>query len=177
MGCTLFYRLPKISSSIFNSYSLRGGVGARPTCPHHSNPWGRPLQLYKLPSVLEMLKFILSCIALCFLLRNWLIVISVLLVLSFSWLVLIINFNFGVINLIQLDNLAYLLRALSLWISALIIIIRYYMKYSGNFFTIFTGLILLILVFLTLRFRTSNLLIFYIAFERTLIPIFIMIMG
>ena len=51
------------------------------------------------------------------------------------------------------------------------------MKYSGNFFTIFTGLILLILVFLALRFRTSNLLIFYIAFERTLIPIFIMIMG
>nr|YP_010424182.1 NADH dehydrogenase subunit 4 [Daphnia tibetana]USH58532.1 NADH dehydrogenase subunit 4 [Daphnia tibetana] len=124
-----------------------------------------------------MLKFMLSCIALCFLLSNWHMIISVLLVLSFSWLVLMMNFNFGVINLMQLDNLAYLLSALSLWISALMIMMSYYMKYSGNFFTIFTGLILLMLVFLTLSFSTSNLLMFYIAFESTLIPIFMMIMG
>ena len=57
------------------------------------------------------------------------------------------------------------------------VIIRFYIKHSKNYFEVFTSLRLAILFFLIVRFSTSNLLIFYIIFERTLIPIFLIVMG
>lgn len=124
-----------------------------------------------------MLKFALSCLGACFFLGDWYLLISTLLILSSLWFVSIINFSLGLINLVQIDNLTFFMGGLSLWISVLIIIIRYYLKHSKNFHLLFGGLAVIILVFLLLRFGTSSFLIFYIAFERTLIPIFLMIMG
>lgn len=124
-----------------------------------------------------MLKFILSCLGVCFLLGDWYLLISGLLILTSLWFIVIINFDMGLINLVQTDTLTFLLGGLSLWVSALIIIMRYYLKYSKNFYLLFAGLSVMILTFLLLRFRTSNFLVFYVAFERTLIPIFLMVMG
>lgn len=124
-----------------------------------------------------MLKFGLCCLGIIFLLKEWLLLIRVVIVLTFFCLTFIINFDLGVINLIQLDFLTYLLVSLSLWVTALMVIIRFYIKHSKNYFEVFTSLRLAILFFLIVRFSTSNLLIFYIIFERTLIPIFLIVMG
>ncbi len=124
-----------------------------------------------------MLKFRLCCLGIIFLLKEWLLLIRVIIILTFFCLTLIINFDLGIINLIQLDFLTYLLVSLSLWVTALMIVIRFYIKHSKNYFEVFTSLRLAILFFLIVRFSTSNLLIFYIIFERTLIPIFLIVMG
>lgn len=92
-------------------------------------------------------------------------------------MVSVVNFNFGVINLIQLDYLSFLLGGLSLWIFALIILIRFYIKWLNNFSGLFSIMITIITIFLLVRFSTSDLLIFYIAFETTLIPIFLLVIG
>jgi len=57
------------------------------------------------------------------------------------------------------------------------VMISYYVKTQKNFPGIFLILRVGILVFLLVSFGTSNLLIFYIAFEATLIPIFLLVMG
>lgn len=93
------------------------------------------------------------------------------------WFLYIDNFNLGVIDLFQLDSSSYLLGLLSFWITLLMFIIRFYVKYSNNYFKIFSFLCLMILFFLILSFSSSNLLIYYIAFEGTLVPIFLLIIG
>lgn len=124
-----------------------------------------------------MLKFGLCCLSLIFLLNQWFLLVVTTLVLCFVWVISIINFNLGIVNIIHLDYLTFFLGGLSLWITSLMVIIRFYIKFSKNFFEMFGSLIVIMLFFLIIRFRTSNLLMFYITFERTLIPIFLIIIG
>nr|AYE40168.1 NADH dehydrogenase subunit 4 [Daphnia magna]AYE40181.1 NADH dehydrogenase subunit 4 [Daphnia magna]AYE40246.1 NADH dehydrogenase subunit 4 [Daphnia magna]AYE40610.1 NADH dehydrogenase subunit 4 [Daphnia magna]AYE40688.1 NADH dehydrogenase subunit 4 [Daphnia magna] len=124
-----------------------------------------------------MLKFGLCCLGMMFLLKEWLLLISVIMILTFFCLTLMMNFDLGIINLIQLDFLTYLLVSLSLWVTALMIVMSFYIKHSKNYFEVFTSLSLAMLFFLMVSFSTSNLLMFYIMFESTLIPIFLMVMG
>jgi NADH-ubiquinone oxidoreductase chain 4 len=124
-----------------------------------------------------MLKFGLICLFLPLVLGEWTLVIGLRIVLTFLWLIFIRNYNLGIIDLIQLDNVAFLLGGLSLWITSLIFLIRFYIKFSKNFPGVFSFFCIFILFFLLLRFSTSNLLIYYISFERTLIPIFLLIIG
>nr|AYE40831.1 NADH dehydrogenase subunit 4 [Daphnia magna] len=124
-----------------------------------------------------MLKFGLCCLGMMFLLKEWLLLISVVMVLTFFCLTFMMNFDLGVINLIQLDFLTYLLVSLSLWVTALMVMMSFYIKHSKNYFEVFTSLSLAMLFFLVVSFSTSNLLMFYIMFESTLIPIFLMVMG
>ena len=53
----------------------------------------------------------------------------------------------------------------------------FYIKDHKNFPSLFLGLGVGILTFLLVSFGTSDLLIFYIAFETTLIPIFLLVIG
>nr|AYE40623.1 NADH dehydrogenase subunit 4 [Daphnia magna] len=124
-----------------------------------------------------MLKFGLCCLGMMFLLKEWLLLISVIMILTFFCLTFMMNFDLGIINLIQLDFLTYLLVSLSLWVTALMIVMSFYIKHSKNYFEVFTSLSLAMLFFLMVSFSTSNLLMFYIMFESTLIPIFLMVMG
>ena len=78
---------------------------------------------------------------------------------------------------ILVDNLSYLLILLRIWISGLMIVRRYYLTSTKSKSQIFLLLILRINSFLILSFFTRNLLLFYIIFEASLIPIFIMILG
>lgn len=57
------------------------------------------------------------------------------------------------------------------------LIIRLRVKASKNFPVVFLGLRAGILFFLLISFGTSDLIIFYISFEATLIPIFLLVMG
>ena len=124
-----------------------------------------------------MLKFLFLLGGLLVLIDSWVVIISFLLMASVYWVVEIINFNFGVVNFTQLDYVSFLLGGLSLWILVLMMIIRFYIKWSTNFFELFAVLSVFITIFLLIRFSTSDLLIFYIAFETTLIPIFLLVIG
>jgi len=75
------------------------------------------------------------------------------------------------------DNFSFLLILLTFWITLLMFIMRTYVKEGKNFYEIFSIWTTIILVLLIQSFSTSNFLIFYILFEATLIPIFLLVMG
>ena len=54
---------------------------------------------------------------------------------------------------------------------------RFYLKFNNNSPALFARLIIVMLLFLVLSFNSSNLIIFYIRFEATLIPIFMIVIG
>jgi len=124
-----------------------------------------------------MLKFILmgSCITLFF--SNWGVAVTLLFFIAFVFGVGISGFGLGLVNLIQVDLISYFLRYLSIWILAMMIIISFYVKDHKSFPEVFLGLGVGMLIFLLVSFGTSDLLIYYIAFETTLIPIFLLVMG
>lgn len=57
------------------------------------------------------------------------------------------------------------------------LLIRFRVKWGKNFPIVFLGLRVGILFFLLVSFGTSDLIIFYISFEATLIPIFLLVIG
>lgn len=124
-----------------------------------------------------MLKFVLIRLLGVMLLCEWNLIVRLVIVVTFIWLNFIRNYNLGMIDLFQIDWVRYFLIGLSLWITRIIIIIRFYVKNLNNFFKSFFVLCSFIITFLILSFATSNTLIFYILFEATLIPIFLLIIG
>jgi len=94
-----------------------------------------------------------------------------LLIINFYNLITFVVLNYGV-DLISLG-----LILLRLWISALIIISRriiYFLKLNFNYF-LFIVLFLIIMLFIT--FSCINLFLFYLFFERSLIPTLLLILG
>jgi len=75
------------------------------------------------------------------------------------------------------DLLSYGLILLSLWICGLIIIASESVVKINNFIQYFSLLIVILLIMLFLTFRTTNLFLFYLFFQRSLIPTFFLIMG
>lgn len=124
-----------------------------------------------------MLKFVLIRLLGVMLLCEWNLIVRLIIVVTFIWLNFIRNYNLGMIDLFQIDWVRYFLIGLSLWIIRIIVIIRFYVKNLNNFFKSFFVLCSFIITFLILSFATSNTLIFYILFEATLIPIFLLIIG
>lgn len=87
------------------------------------------------------------------------------------------NFFIGVSYFLGIDLISYGLILLSVWICALIVMsseLVYKNKIFGNYF-LFLILFLLIILFLT--FSTSNLFLFYVFFESSLIPTLLLILG
>lgn len=75
------------------------------------------------------------------------------------------------------DILTWSLILLTYWIIILIIIARQSYKIMNYFYNKFTFVLILILTLLLLTFRTGDLLSFYIFFEGSLIPIYLLIVG
>lgn len=75
------------------------------------------------------------------------------------------------------DILSYGLILLSFWICVLIIIAREGIYRINNYSNFFLFVILFLLIILYLTFRTSNLFLFYLFFERRLIPTLFLILG
>lgn len=96
------------------------------------------------------------------------------------FLFLLLNFNLIIFNvelIFGIDILSFGLILLRFWICALIILSRrriYFQNFNFNFF-LFN--ILFLLFILVLTFSCINLFIFYIFFERSLIPTFFLILG
>jgi NADH-ubiquinone oxidoreductase chain 4 len=78
---------------------------------------------------------------------------------------------------LRIDIVSYGLIILSLWICGLIIISSEIVFKINNFLNFFIFLILFLLLILFLTFRTINLFLFYLYFERSLIPTLFLILG
>ena len=128
-----------------------------------------------------MIKLILILAALSFLpLDFWLSSISAFFILSFCFSFKLYSPFFLISNssnLFIIDQLNSTLITLSLWIAALMLISSYkiYITHkSKNYFVFYIVVLTLILI---LCFASSNILFFYIIFEASLIPTFLLIMG
>lgn len=124
-----------------------------------------------------MLKFGILRLSLLIISSSWVLLITFSILIVFIWILMQITYSIGVIRWVIVDNYSSILILLSFWITALILITRYYIKLIKKSLQLFTIIILIIIFFLVMRFRTSNFLIFYIIFEASLIPIFLLVLG
>lgn len=129
-----------------------------------------------------MLKFFIILIfiaPLCFLKKRFWTVQNFLFLISFLFIVL----NFYSFHWIRVsyflgsDVLSYGLILLSFWICTLIIIAREGVFRLNNYRNFFVFIVLFLLSILYLTFSTSNLFLFYLFFERSLIPTLFLIIG
>ena len=94
--------------------------------------------------------------------------------------ILLINFNSFTYNIsyfLGIDLISYGLILLRIWICALIIISSEVVFKINNYVTYFIFLILFLLGILILTFSSINLFLFYVFFERRLIPTLFLILG
>lgn len=75
------------------------------------------------------------------------------------------------------DIISYGLILLRIWICALILTAREGVNRLNNYTNFFVFVVLFLLLILYLTFRTSNLFLFYLFFERRLIPTLFLILG
>lgn len=115
----------------------------------------------------------------CFFKKRYWMVQNLLFIISFIFLFLI-NFNFFFCNIsyyFGCDLISYGLIFLSLWICALIFMARESVFRLRNFCNFFSFILMVLLLFLYLTFSTINIFIFYLFFERSLIPTLFLILG
>jgi len=105
--------------------------------------------------------------------QNILFVLGILLVLYLPYLRFFSSFSYFLGG----DLISYGLIFLSLWICALIILSRELVNKRNIFKNYFLGLILFLLTTLYLTFSSVNLFLFYVFFERSLIPTLLLILG
>nr|AYR05158.1 NADH dehydrogenase subunit 4 [Coleoptera sp. ACP-2013] len=128
-----------------------------------------------------MMKFIFSLMMLMLLSLNlefWLIqflffFLSFLFMLNFSfnYLWMYISYSFG------MDLLSYMLILLSFWICSLMILASGKLFKLKNFENLFMFVMVVLMMSLYLAFSSMNLFIFYLFFEISLIPTFMLIIG
>nr|WMV00398.1 NADH dehydrogenase subunit 4 [Maoricicada tenuis] len=122
-----------------------------------------------------MLKLIFSCLMMTLLIYNSWILMNMIIIMMLMFLIFVnknlcmLGYNFYV------DEMSYGLIILSIWISFLMIISSPMYKHINMLFFLF--LVLWLMIFLIISFSTSSIMIFYIFFESSLIPIMIIIMG
>lgn len=88
-----------------------------------------------------------------------------------------LNYWFNIRYFFGCDIISYGIILLRFWICGLIIIAREKVNYLNNFSSLFLVIILFLLLILYLTFSRINLFIFYLFFERSLIPTFFLILG
>lgn len=129
--------------------------------------------------MLKFLFLILFITPICFLKKRFWTVQNFLFVLIFIF-ILLINFNSFTYNIsyfLGIDLISYGLILLRIWICALIIISSEVVFKINNYVTYFIFLILFLLGILILTFSSINLFLFYVFFERRLIPTLFLILG
>jgi len=88
-----------------------------------------------------------------------------------------INYFINIRYFFGCDLISYGLILLSIWICCLILIASESIYYNNYYYNFFKVIILLLLLLLYLTFRRINLFIFYLFFERSLIPTLFLILG
>ena len=129
-----------------------------------------------------MIKFIFFLIfltPLCFKKNIFWMVQNILFVLSFLFIISVDfrNYFVNISYLLGNDLISFGLILLSLWICSLILIARESVNKYNNYKNFFLINIVLLLLFLILTFISINLFMFYLFFERSLIPTLILILG
>lgn len=108
--------------------------------------------------------------------KYWHIIAAILIISSLKILLLMNNMSLVRISpMFIIDQISATLIILSIWITALIIIARYKIFNNKNIPKIFSITCLTLLITLIISFSSSSILIFYIAFEASLIPTIILI--
>ena len=87
------------------------------------------------------------------------------------------NFYIRISYFFGCDIISYGIILLSLWICSLMLIARESTFYNKNYTNIFILVIFFLLIFLFLTFRSLSLFLFYLFFERRLIPTLFLILG
>lgn len=104
---------------------------------------------------------------------------NMLFLMSFFFIIFV-DYNFYWSNIsyfLGRDLISYGLIFLRFWICSLIVISREVVYKNNNYLKYFLLLILFLLFILVLTFRTVNLFLFYLFFERRLIPTLFLILG
>jgi len=126
-----------------------------------------------------MLKLILIILFSFFLVGlDWVIVISVFFLVFFLFIfygnfIFIRNISYS----LGVDIYSWILVILRVWILSIIVLSRLQLKYIKKRYNLFIYLLIGIALVLIYTFRVTNLIFFYIAFESSLVPIFILIFG
>lgn len=97
-------------------------------------------------------------------------------IIIFCWLIIYRN-NIVRFSFFNCDILSWFIIFLTFWIIILIIISSHIYKVTNYFYQKFCFVLILILLLLFLTFSSSDLLSFYIFFEGSLIPIYLLIVG
>nr|APX40741.1 NADH dehydrogenase subunit 4 [Smaragdina reyi] len=87
------------------------------------------------------------------------------------------NFFCCISYFMGMDLLSYMLILLSLWICSLMVLASQKLFKQKNFFLLFNFVMLILLFSLYLTFSSTNMFIFYLFFEVSLIPTLLLIMG
>jgi NADH-ubiquinone oxidoreductase chain 4 len=145
---------------------------------NNSNSWEWLFYKFFFITMLKIFFFVLFIIPICFFkIKFWM--VQNLVFLGF-FIILLFNFNFLVFYIsinFAFDLISFGLILLSLWICSLIIISRgvVYFLNKNSYYFLFNVLFLIFLLFLT--FCSINLFLFYLFFERRLIPTLFLILG
>nr|AIT96951.1 NADH dehydrogenase subunit 4 [Togoperla sp. KW-2014] len=129
-----------------------------------------------------MLKLLLSLIfmiPLCFVYQGWWLVQSILLLMTFGFMLMGMAGTFfaGVSYFMGCDVLSYGLILLSLWICALMVTASESVYRGNNHQQFFLFMVVMLLAFLVCTFSSLNLFLFYLFFESSLIPTLFLILG
>nr|UGS80524.1 NADH dehydrogenase subunit 4 [Prolachesilla sp. PrspLA] len=127
-----------------------------------------------------MLKFFFMIFMMLFTLKmNWVYIQLCMVYMMFVFMMEMNYFDFfsNLSYMFGLDLMSYILIALSIWICLLMISGSEKIIVEKNYSVYFMFLIFILLGFLILSFYSMNLFLFYIFFESSLIPTFLLIMG
>nr|YP_004935226.1 NADH dehydrogenase subunit 4 [Protoplasa fitchii]AET13051.1 NADH dehydrogenase subunit 4 [Protoplasa fitchii] len=129
--------------------------------------------------MLKFLGFLLFMIPLCFFKKNYWMVQNLLFLISFIFITLnyYSNYWMNLSYFLGLDILSYGLVLLSFWICSLMIMASESIYKFNKYYNFFLFMILFLLLMLVLTFSTSNLFLFYLFFESSLIPTLFLILG
>ena len=129
--------------------------------------------------MLKIIIRILFLFPLCLINNTYWMVQRFLFLLSFIFVLINIyrNYFISISYLFGCDIISYGLILLSLWIISLILMARESIYKYRNYTNLFLLNIILLLVLLVFTFRRISLFIFYLFFERRLIPTLFLILG
>nr|YP_010117787.1 NADH dehydrogenase subunit 4 [Diplonevra peregrina]QPN53560.1 NADH dehydrogenase subunit 4 [Diplonevra peregrina] len=129
--------------------------------------------------MLKFLLMILFLMPLCFMKKMFWMVQNVLFMISFLFIFnnYFCNYWGSMSYFFGCDLFSYGMILLSLWICSLMIMSSKLIFKHKNFMNMFIFNVLLLLLFLFLSFSTTNLFLYYVFFESSLIPTFLLIMG
>lgn len=129
--------------------------------------------------MIKFLFFLIFLIPLCFI-RNifWLVqIIFFLLIFLFINRIIYLNCFTNLSYIIRSDIISYGMIILSLWICTLIIIASENLFKINFYYSFFLLIIVILIITLYITFRILNLFLFYLFFERRLIPTLFLIIG